>query len=126
MKNNRGQVLVIFVILLPLLFLFCAYVVDVSYISYHKNKLDNINSLVSDYVLDNPNVEIDEIGRLVRQNDKEVMITNINLNDVVEINLEKEVKSIFGRLIGKNTYIIKSGVSKEMLTAGDVEDIVNN
>lgn len=110
MKNNHGQVLVIFVILLPLLFLFCAYIVDISYISYNKNRLDNINNLIKDYVLDNPNVEIDEVGKLVRQNDKEVMITKISLEDDIEIILEKEIKSIFGRLIGKNIYKITSSV----------------
>lgn len=122
MKNNHGQVLVVFVILLPLLFLFCAYIVDVSYVSYHKNRLENINILVTDYVLNNSNIGADEIGRLVRQNDKEVMITKLNLEDNIEIELEKEVKSIFGRLIGKNTYIIKTNIYRNLVFDNEIQN----
>lgn len=123
MKNNHGQVLVIFVILLPVLFLFAAYVIDVSYIMYHKNKLDNINALVSDYVLENPNVSVEDAGKLIRENDSEVMIKKISFDEKIDISLEKEIKSIFGRLIGKNSYVIKSNVSKEKVILDDyVED----
>lgn len=123
MRNNHGQVLVIFVILLPVLFLFAAYVIDVSYIMYHKNRLDNINALVSNEVLENPNITTIEAGKLVRENDSEVMIKKINFDEKIDISLEKEIKSIFGRLIGKNSYIIKSNVSKEKVILDDyVED----
>lgn len=123
MKNNHGQVLVIFVILLPILFLFAAYVIDVSYITYHKNKLDNINALVSDYVLNNPKVSIEEAGKLIRENDSEAMIKKISFDEKIYISLEKEIKSIFGRLIGKNSYIVKSSVSKDKIILDDyVED----
>lgn len=123
MRNNRGQVLVIFVILLPILFIFAAYVVDISYITYHKNKLDNINTLLSNYALDNPNIDVAEIGKLTRENDSEVIIKKISLDEKIEIELEKEVNSIFGRLIGKNTYAIKSNVVKEKIILDNyVED----
>lgn len=114
MNNSRGQILVIFIILLPLLFLLAAFVIDNSYILYQKNKLDNINVIVSDYVKTNPKVNVDEIGELIRQNDREVMIKKINFNENIEINLEKEVKSIFGKLIGKNSYLVKSDIIKEI------------
>ena len=41
--NNKGQVLVLFIIILPILLLGCACLVDSSYMLYQKNRLDNIN-----------------------------------------------------------------------------------
>ena len=109
MKNNHGQVLVIFVILLPLLCLFAAYVVDASYISYEKNKLDNINEIVSDYIASK----------------SQIIIKKIDINNKIDIELEKEIKSIFGKIIGKNKYIIKSSITKNKNNI-DNESIENN
>lgn len=112
--NNKAQVLVIFVTILPLLFLFLAYTIDITYINYYKNKLDNINSLVIDYVMDEPNASVEDMGTLVRKNDNDVVIKNAEINDKVKLELEEEVPSIFGRLIGKNKYIINSKMEKNI------------
>ena len=112
--NNKAQVLVIFVILLPLLFLFCAYVVDITYLNYHKNKLDSINSLIVDELKDNSSITVEEVGALVRKNDNDVIIKNIDINDKIELELEEEVPSIFARLIGINKYIINSKIEEDI------------
>ncbi len=125
MKNNHGQVLVIFVILLPLLCLFAAYVVDASYISYEKNKLDNINEIVSDYIASKSQIEIEDIQNLIQENDKDIIIKKIDINNKIDIELEKEIKSIFGKIIGKNKYIIKSSITKNKNNI-DNESIENN
>lgn len=116
MKNNHGQVLVIFVILLPLLIMFSFYVVDTSYMAYHKNRLDNINAIICDYAITHENVNEDDIGKLLRKNDKNAVIKKIELKDKVNIDLEVEVPSLFGRIIGKNSYKIKSSISKNKVS----------
>ena len=42
MKNNRGQTIVVFVLFLPLLILFCAYVYDTVNANYEKNRIQNL------------------------------------------------------------------------------------
>ena len=125
MKNNHGQVLVIFVILLPLLCLFTAYVVDTSYISYEKNKLDNINEVISDYASNSSKIEIEDIRNLIKENDKDIIIKKIDIDNKINIELEKEINSIFGKLIGKNKYKITSSITKNKSNI-DQESIENN
>ena len=116
MKNSHGQVLVIFIILLPLLILFSAYVVDTSYMAYHKNRLDNINAIISDYAVSHDDATEEDIGKLLRKNDSNAIIKKIELKDKINIELETEVPSLFGRIIGKNSYKIKSSVSKNKVS----------
>ena len=42
MKNNRGQTIVVFVLFLPLLILFSAYVYDTVNANYEKNRIQNL------------------------------------------------------------------------------------
>ena len=51
--NNKGQVLVIFIMILPVLLLGAACIVDSSYMMYQKNRLDNINYDVLNSLKDN-------------------------------------------------------------------------
>lgn len=110
--NKKGQVLVIFVILLPLLLLFSAYVVDTTIINYNKNRLDNINKIVDDYIKDKDGVNKSDIEDLLKKNDKDIVIKNMDLDNNIDITLEKEIDSIFGKFIGKDKYIIKSNIKK--------------
>ena len=44
MKNNKGQVLVLFLLLLPIIIIFFVSIIDSSLMLYNKNKLENINN----------------------------------------------------------------------------------
>ncbi len=106
--NNRGQVLIIFVLLIPLLILFLAFVVDNLYIAYHMSKLTQINNLV---LKDAVRMELttDEIEDYIYQNDQEITIKLlVKTDNHIAITLEKRIKSIFGRIIGEEYYTIIS------------------
>ena len=106
--NNKGQVLVMFVLLIPIFLLVLVLIVDISNLFIKKNELNNVNYLVIDTILDK---EIDdlEIKNLILKNDKDIIINKISINDnVVEINLEKEYNGIFSHLVNMDIYNIES------------------
>lgn len=106
--NNKGQVLVLFVLIIPLLLLLGAYIVDTAYISYYTNQLNGLNSLVINEAR-KQELTIPEIEAYIRKNDSNVEIETLNVtNTEIEIILKKEIKSLFGIVIGKKSYILTS------------------
>lgn len=106
--NNKGQVLVMFVLLIPIFLLVLVLVVDISNLYIKKDELNNINYLVIDSILDKKIDDL-EIKNLILKNDKDIIINKININNnVVEINLEKEYNGIFSHLVNMDIYNIKS------------------
>ena len=69
MKNNRGQVLVLFIMLVPVLLIGVACLIDSSYMYYQKNRLDRINLDVIAGIGIETNIDEEEIGRLILLND---------------------------------------------------------
>ena len=111
MKNNKGQTLVIFVVFLPIIIIIMATIVDIGLMYYNKNKLDNLNMMVIEYGinnLDNNNLT-DKLNSLIDKNDKNIINKDIKLeNNKIEIKLEKNIDSTFGKVIGLTKYEIKS------------------
>lgn len=111
MKNNRGQTLVIFVIFLPIIVIILASVIDIALMYTEKNKVDSINKLVLNYGLDNikdDNLE-QKLENLVILNDDELKISKLNVSqNTVTLNIEKNMRSTFGQLIGIKTYKVVS------------------
>ena len=106
--NNKGQVLVMFVLLIPIFLLVLVLVVDISNLYIKKDELNNINYLVIDSILDKKIDDL-EIKNLILKNDKDIIINYININDnVVEISLEKEYNGIFSHLVRMDKYNIES------------------
>lgn len=106
--NNKGQVLIFFVLIIPLLMLGAAYIVDNVYISYHTNKLNQINSLVIKDASIN-SFTVSEIEDYVKKNDQDIEVELISIDDSkIEIRLNKTIKSFFGNIIGKNSYTLTS------------------
>lgn len=106
--NNKGQVLVVFILFIPFLLLLGTYIVDLTYISYHTNKLNEINNLVINET-NNKKLSVTEINEYLQLNDNTVEIVNLNItNEKIEITLKKKVKSLFGNIIGKKEYVLTS------------------
>lgn len=99
--NKKGQILISFVLLLPLLIAFLGYIVDISYIKYEENKLNNIVLTNTKYIKDN---NIDKIKELLISNDKQI----ININKInSKLIIIKEIPSFFGKIVGFKEYKIK-------------------
>lgn len=106
--NNKGQVLVLFLLLVPLVLILFAYVVDKCYLLYQENSQNNIGDTVCSYAIDSNKTE-DEIKQLTLENDSKIEnIKVIRNNEHVEIILEKEIDSLFGKILGMDTYKIKT------------------
>lgn len=104
--NNKGQVLVIFVVLLPIILILLAYVFDKCYLLYEQQKISNIADIICDYKIKNSSNEL--LQQLSLENDSKLTTIEVNKNSIT---LEKTTSSIFGKLIGIDEYLIK--VEKE-------------
>ncbi len=104
MLNNKAQSLVIFVVCLPIFLLFIAYVFDIVNSNYEKKKVNNIMTIIN-----TSDMEDSSKCELVYKNDKDIKCTV----DESSITLEKNIKSIFGNITGRNTYKITIAKEKE-------------
>lgn len=110
--NNKGQTLVAFIILLPVLIMVFALIIDLGLLSIEKRKIDNEIKSTITYGL--KNIESDNLDlklrKLILKN-----IDNINNEDIkiriennyIKISLSVERKSIF-KIIGKEKNDINS------------------
>lgn len=105
--NNKGQVLVTFIILLPMVCILFGYVLDKCYLLYQQKELKDIADVVCKYALKEEKSET-EMKQLALENDKEIEKIAITRKDnSVQLVLEKKEKSLFSRLVGKDSYQIK-------------------
>ena len=96
--NNKGQSLVMFIILLPILLLILTLVYDVGNAIYEKDRLSNTNYMVVDYALDNiDSIDEEDLNTLILENDNSV-----------DISLKKNIKGVFGKMFNFNLTFVKS------------------
>lgn len=109
--NNKGQSLVLFVCILPVILMVLLLVFDMGKISEEKEKLNSINKLAINYLKDNSvNPEtLTKTEDLIIKNDSNIKIIKLeNANDKVTISLNKEVTSTLGKIIKIFKYDVKS------------------
>lgn len=109
--NNKGQSLVTFVLVIPIIFLIFMMIYDIGNMVLLKNELDNINNIALDYGLDNINEENikDKIETLIIKNKNDINNISINMEDnKIYIILEDSVntKISFGNIFNvKSSYV---------------------
>lgn len=96
-RDKKGQTLIFFIILLPILIGVCAFVIDYGIISYERNRLNNIIKLSY-----NENKDLD---RLLKSNDITIYKKE-NVNNCIKVSYKRN--SLFGSIIGIKEYKIKS------------------
>lgn len=106
--NQKGQSLVLFILVLPLLLMIGTLVIDIAYISNEKLKLDNINKLVISTYLDNSSLTKEELILLTKENDDEIENIYIDIEENICITLEKKVNSLLGGIFGYQSYEVSS------------------
>lgn len=98
--NNKGQTLVIFVLLIPVLLVLLAITIDLGFLLNETNKVKQNIIEVIDYGLDsdstNKEVEMYDILKLNIGNDKNI---NISTNNNIRVMVSGEYKSLFSKLI---------------------------
>lgn len=101
--NSRGQSLVLFVLLIPVLFLVLFMVYEIGRMVLLKQKLDNINYLAIDYGVDK--MTSDSILDDVR----ELIIKNKNDIDSIDIKvMDNKIYIVLDDSINKTTSLIKN------------------
>ena len=102
--NNKGQTLVLFVALIPFIFILFVFSFDISKLYSEKTKLNNIAETSLKYTLIDKK-DINTVRNNILKNDKEIKITNMTNNTIC---LGKKESPVFGRFLGKDTFNIKS------------------
>ena len=103
--NNKGQVLVLFVILIPIILLLLIMTIEVGDIYLDKQKTKNtIKEIIRDNLKQEPNVE--KINTLIIQNINDIQEKNVFVSaDEIRIYVRQN-KKLFGRKL-KIEYKIK-------------------
>ena len=115
--NNKGQSLILFVLLVPVIFLVLMMVYDIGSMVLLKNELNDINYMVIDYGIEHigeENIEI-TLNELIVKNKNDV---NVN----IKIQEDKLYIDIIGKIDNKlslfnkiDTFLVKSSYVGYML-----------
>lgn len=116
MLNNKGQSLILFVVVLPVLLLILILVIDIGKVMVLKQELDNISEIVLDYGLDRlnnddlDNINLEgELTDLVKLNKDDIDMINMSLEDnKIYIELNERVEGILSGLIDISIFDVKS------------------
>lgn len=108
--NNKGQSLVMFVLIIPIILLILVFVYDVAGALYEKNRLSNTSYLACEYALDNIGSidENDVISYILKNSDDLNNISVIIKDNIVDIELDKNIKGIFGKSFNFDLIEIRS------------------
>lgn len=94
--NNKGQSLISFVLIVPIILLILFMVYDIGNMVLLKEQLDNINYLVIDYgldKLDDTNLS-DKLNEMINKNKDDIDKIEININDgEIRIMLEDKIEN---------------------------------
>ena len=110
--NNKGQSLILFVLMLPVLLFVMILVIDMGNLMVEKQKLNNINYIMIDYGLSNITKEdLEEyIYNYLKLKDEKIDKIKVSKTDNdITINLGKKESSMLGHILNlKEVEIISS------------------
>ena len=110
MLNNKGQSLIIFIVIIPIIILIMILVMDIGNLTYEKQELDSINKIVLNYGLDNINNldVVNEMYALAKNNNPKANYNIKYNNQEFNITSKYYVKGVFTKLINIDGYLAKS------------------
>lgn len=125
--NNKGQSLVMFVLIIPIFLLILTLVYDVGNAIYEKDRLSNTNYLTIEYGLNNiDTVTENDLKNLIEQNTSNLKYIYVTIEEnQIEIKMEKDSKSITGKMFNFNLVkIISHYKGKIINNQKEIERIV--
>ena len=98
--NNKGQSLVMFIVLIPIVLLVFTLVYDVGNAIYEKERLSNTNYMTIEYALDNiNNVNENDLIELIMKNNSNLSSISVIIdNNVINIKISKNIRGIIGKM----------------------------
>lgn len=100
--NRKGQVLVMFIILLPIFFIIMTLLIDIGNLILTNNEINDVSYMVLEHCLDHLNEEdiIDTSRELLKLNNKELNIDSFKIeNNKVYLNVSYQVKGIISNIV---------------------------
>lgn len=101
--NNRGQSLIMFVLVLPLLSMFIAFFIDSSLSIMEKNRLDGIITSNMKEALNNDIRDEEKIKASIKKNESMDVLVSI-VEDELRVIAKSNKQSVFGKLLNFNYY----------------------
>lgn len=111
--NNKGQSLVLFILIIPIILLILVLIYDVAGAIYEKNRLSNTGYLSTVYALDNiDNVDENDVIEYILKNSDNLNNISVIIEDgKVDIELGKNIKGFFGKSFNFDLVEIKTKYS---------------
>lgn len=103
--NKHGQVLVSFILILPVILLILAVVVDLGMLLADTNNLNNLASNICKY----SDKDDQTLKSLLLENDKSLVniVITRDKDKITEVSFQKEKKAVFGKIVGYKESNIK-------------------
>lgn len=116
MLNNKGQSLVLFILIIPIFLLLFVLVIDVGNMISIRRELDNINYITIDYGLKKiDTVTEEELKEIIKLNEEKVIINLVVIEEnKITINLSKQYDGYFLGLLKIKLFNIKSSYRGEI------------
>ena len=108
--NNKGQTLVMFVLIIPIILLILVLVYDVAEALLEKNRLSNTNYLAAEYALDNlDTINENNVIEYIQENTDGLSKISVSIKDnTIDIKTEKNIKGLLGKSFNYDLTLVKS------------------
>lgn len=109
--NRKGQVLVMFIILLPIFFIIMTLLIDIGNLILTNNEINDVSYMVLEHSLDHLDEEdiIDTSKELLKLNNKELNIESFKIeNNKVYLNVSYQVKGIISNIVNIKLFDINN------------------
>ena len=111
MKDNKGQVLVAFIIFIPIIFMLMAVVFDIGLLYVEKRKINNQLKDTINYAF-SLNLSDEEIEnkmlRIIKENNNYDNLLVDKNNNIITVELKKTKNSLFSKMLNKAVYQIET------------------
>ena len=110
MLNNKGQSLVMFILLIPILLGIMVLVIDIGNVIYYKQDMDNINNIIINYGLDNmeSSTVLTDMRELASLNNSKLNV-EIRFNDMeFFVSSSYYVNGIFSNIFKYKVFLVSS------------------
>lgn len=109
--NNKGQTLVLFVVLIPFILMLFAFVFDSAYISRKDTELEGIATSSLKALIEN-NKTSSDVVKVIKENDENIEVISIDNNS---IHLMNKIDPIFGKIIGYDKYNLEVNLQGKII-----------
>lgn len=109
--NRKGQVLVMFIILLPIFFIIMTLLIDIGNLILTNNEINDVSYMVLEHCLDHLDEEdiVDTSKELLKLNNKELNIESFKIeNNKVYLNVSYQVKGIISNIVNIKLFDINN------------------